>query len=166
MVFQHLNSGLEKYEKKKKPSHTHTHPHTDSQVAICLGVLTSLPVWRSAEGKVPHPQHLSLLLYTLGSYLCLSPFTFHAHSFSFINAHKWNPGFPPMNLTCVCESSFTFSLYQSVSVPPWPSIPRWPCLPIPTIAPARAPINPTSFVLPLPSTLAGIYDSTLNANGV
>lgn len=49
----------------------------------------------------------------------------------------------------------TLALYPKVTLPP-----------IPTIAPARAPINPTSFVLPLPSTLARIYDSTLNANGV
>lgn len=101
--------------KKKKTCHA---KHTHTQVAICLGALTSLPVRRSAEGKVTHLQHLSLLLYTHGSYLCRSPFTFHADSFSLINAQKSIPVFPQMNLTCVSESSLPSpSTSQSVCHP-------------------------------------------------
>lgn len=70
------------------------------------------------------------------------------------------------NVWLLCLSPSYLSRYSSSHLPPCPSIPRWPYFPIPTIGQARAPINPTSFVLPLPSTLGGIYDSTLNANGV
>lgn len=143
-------------------THTHTHTRGSSYLSQSADLITCVEVskWEgyTPSTSVSAPVHAKPISFPLTFYL--------SHSF-FFNQHS-------KVQFCICpyKSDFyvwvrlTFSLYQSLYLPSCPSIPRWPCFPIPTIGQARAPINPTSFVLPLPSTLGGIYDSTLNANGV
>lgn len=77
--------------------------HTE---AICLCTLISLPVWRSTAGKVTDLQRLFLFLYTLSSYLLLSPFTFSC-SFFFYQHSTFQYCISYVCLVCLSPSYFS-----------------------------------------------------------
>lgn len=137
------------------PPHTHT-----SYLSLYADLITHVEV-SCREGYTPSTS-VSVLVQ---SKLVSSSLTFYLSRSFFCYRHPKVQCYIS-NVWLLCLSPSYLSCYSSSHLPPCPSIPRWPYFPIPTIGQARAPINPTSFVLPLPSTLGGIYDSTLNANGV